>query len=112
MTPSSDVTVRDASLRRLNRINRWLIAGALTLTGVLSGVAAQAFPGGSVTSTSSTKTGTTKASSSGQHQTQGSAATLQAAAQAPEAASGQESTSASESAATQESSSAVVSGGS
>ena len=36
---------RDAALRKLARINRWLIAGSVALTAVLSEVAAQAFPG-------------------------------------------------------------------
>jgi hypothetical protein len=36
---------RDAALRRLTRANRWLVAGSITLTGVLAEVAAQAFPG-------------------------------------------------------------------
>jgi DNA polymerase-3 subunit gamma/tau len=36
---------RDAALRKLARINRWMIAGSVALTGVLSEVAAQAFPG-------------------------------------------------------------------
>jgi hypothetical protein len=35
---------RDNSLRRLSRVNRWLIAASLTLTGVLTEVAAHAFP--------------------------------------------------------------------
>ncbi|HEY1449505.1 MAG TPA: hypothetical protein VGF47_01030 [Solirubrobacteraceae bacterium] len=35
---------RDNSLRRLSRVNRWLIAGSLTLTGALTEVAAHAFP--------------------------------------------------------------------
>ena len=36
---------RDSSLRRLSRVNRWLLAGSLTLTGVLTEVVAHAFPG-------------------------------------------------------------------
>lgn len=36
---------RDSSLRRLTLANRWLIAGSVALTGVLTEVAAQAFPG-------------------------------------------------------------------
>jgi hypothetical protein len=36
---------RDAALRELHRINRWLIASSVVLTGVLSDVAAHAFPG-------------------------------------------------------------------
>jgi hypothetical protein len=45
---------RDAALRKLARINRWMIAGSVALTGVLSEVAAQAFPGKAKASTSST----------------------------------------------------------
>ena len=33
---------RDAALRDLQRINRWMIAGSVILTGVLSDVAANA----------------------------------------------------------------------
>src|SRR5205807_5637149 len=36
---------RDAALGRLRHANRWLIAGSVALTGILSEVAAQAFPG-------------------------------------------------------------------
>lgn len=36
---------RDAALRELHRINRWMIAWSVLLTGVLSDVAAHAFPG-------------------------------------------------------------------
>lgn len=36
---------RDAALRQLGRINRWLIAGSVVLTGVLADVAASAFHG-------------------------------------------------------------------
>jgi hypothetical protein len=35
---------RERSLRRLSRINRWLLAGSVTLTGILTEVAAHAFP--------------------------------------------------------------------
>jgi hypothetical protein len=42
---------RDAALRRLALANRWLIAASATLTGVLSAVAAQAFPGRTISST-------------------------------------------------------------
>jgi hypothetical protein len=41
---SHSTHVRDSSLRRLSLINRWLIAGSVTLTGVLTDVAAHAFP--------------------------------------------------------------------
>jgi len=36
---------RDAALRRLDRTSRWLLAGSAVLTGVLTDVAANAFPG-------------------------------------------------------------------
>jgi hypothetical protein len=36
---------RDAALRQLKRVNRWLIAGSVVLTGVLADVAANAFAG-------------------------------------------------------------------
>ena len=36
---------RDAALRRLSRTSRWLLAGSAVLTGVLTDVAANAFPG-------------------------------------------------------------------
>jgi hypothetical protein len=36
---------RDVALRRLGHLNRWLIAGSAVLTGVLTDVAANAFPG-------------------------------------------------------------------
>lgn len=36
---------RDRALARLSRSTRWLIAGSVALTGVLSEVAANAFPG-------------------------------------------------------------------
>jgi hypothetical protein len=36
---------RDAALRRLGHLNRWMIAGSAVLTGVLTDVAANAFPG-------------------------------------------------------------------
>jgi hypothetical protein len=40
-----DSRSRDAALRRLRRINRWLIAGSAVLTGVFVDLAANAFSG-------------------------------------------------------------------
>ena len=48
---------RDAALRRLSRANRWLIAGSATLTGVLTAVAASAFPGKTLKETRATASG-------------------------------------------------------
>jgi hypothetical protein len=36
---------RDAALFQLSRINRWMIAGSVVLTGVFTEIAAHAFPG-------------------------------------------------------------------
>jgi len=36
---------RDAALRELGRLNRWLVSGSLVLTGVFAEAAAHAFPG-------------------------------------------------------------------
>jgi hypothetical protein len=75
---------RDAALRDLNRINRWLIAGSVILTGVLSDVAANAFPGKSVKHTSASKAGSAHphhAASSSQTST----GVLRAPEQAPQA---------------------------
>ncbi|HEV7527432.1 MAG TPA: hypothetical protein VGO29_00895 [Solirubrobacteraceae bacterium] len=47
---------RDSSLRRLSVVNRWLIAASVTLTGVLTDVAAHAFPS-KKSSGSTSKTG-------------------------------------------------------
>ncbi len=44
---------RDEALRRLGRVNRWLIAGTAVLTGVLTDVAANAFPGHTIRKSSS-----------------------------------------------------------
>jgi hypothetical protein len=45
---SSETGARDAALRKLRILNRCLIAGSITLTGVLAEVAANAFPGRTV----------------------------------------------------------------
>jgi hypothetical protein len=54
--PIHTANARDAALQRLRHANRWLIAGSVALTGVLSDVAANAFAGK-----------TLKASSTGKH---------------------------------------------
>ncbi|HEX9530527.1 MAG TPA: hypothetical protein VF954_05275 [Acidimicrobiales bacterium] len=67
---------RDLGLRRLARATRWVAAGSVALTGLLAGVAAQAFAGhpaaattsagtsSSANATTTTTTGTGLASSS------------------------------------------------
>lgn len=46
---------RDNSLRRLSLANRWLLAGSLTLTGVLTDVVAHAFPSSAHASSTATR---------------------------------------------------------
>ncbi len=90
---------RDAALRRLGRINRWLVAGSILLTGVLADVAAQAFPGKTKrSSASSTKhhSATHKSSPTG---------VLARPEQSPEASTGSESSSGGESSSSESSSS-------
>jgi hypothetical protein len=70
------VRTRDAALRRLGRTNRWLIAGSAVLTGVLTDVAANAFPGHTVR----------KATSSGASRAHTKHKPLAAPAQAPKPA--------------------------
>ncbi|HSZ05201.1 MAG TPA: hypothetical protein VK778_08365 [Solirubrobacteraceae bacterium] len=43
--PIHTTYTRDAALSNLHRINRWLLAGSVVLTGALTDVAAHAFPG-------------------------------------------------------------------
>jgi hypothetical protein len=44
---------RDAALRELRRLDRWLIAGSIALTGMLADVAANAFPGKTIKASTS-----------------------------------------------------------
>ena len=55
MTDPRRPSTRDAALRRLHRVNRWLIAGSVALTGVFAEAAASAFPGHSKTKTDAVK---------------------------------------------------------
>ena len=52
--PRTPSHARDAALARMRRINRWLIAGAIVVTGVLTDVTAQAFPGRTITRSAGT----------------------------------------------------------
>jgi len=53
-TPNHTPRSRDAALRRLASSNRWLIAGSAALTGIFTAVAANAFPGHTVKTSSAT----------------------------------------------------------
>jgi hypothetical protein len=80
---------RDAALRELSRINRGLIAGSVLLTGALTDVAANAFPGSKVKTAVLPAGGHRKAAAS--HASAGTPRTatqpLQPPAQAPSAGS-------------------------
>jgi outer membrane biosynthesis protein TonB len=77
---SSTTYTRDAALRKLARINRWLIAGSVALTAALSEAAAQAFPGKSTAAKSKGKSAGLQ-----HHASQPSGGSLQPPAQAPSA---------------------------
>lgn len=98
---------RDAALRRLSRVNRWLIAGSVALTGVLTEVAAQAFPGRTLHTGSTNPKGATGSAAQAKTSTGSStnSVELQPAKQAPESASGQESSGSQQSGSAGESSS-------
>ncbi len=77
---------RDAGLDLSHRINRWLIAGAVVASGVLSLVAADTFHGHTVT-VGAASSGASGAAQGSQSSSSGSAAGLQSPAQAPAPAS-------------------------
>jgi hypothetical protein len=95
MTTLPSSRSRDAALHRLSRCNRWLLAGSVTLTGVFTAIAAQAFPGKARTGAAAKGAGTSgKAARSRRHATHAHAAhrsspskALTAPAQAPEGTS-------------------------
>ncbi len=53
--PIHTTHTRDAALRQLHRINRWLIAGSVVLTGAFAEAAAHAFPGKTTKTASASK---------------------------------------------------------
>jgi hypothetical protein len=53
--PIHTTHTRDAALRQLHRINRWLIAGSVVLTGAFAEAAAHAFPGRTAKAASASK---------------------------------------------------------
>jgi hypothetical protein len=77
---------RDTALRRLSRANRWLIAGSVALTGVLSEVAANAFAGKTLPEGTSGSRSSSKAAGTSSSTTT-TPGPLQPPAHAPEGAS-------------------------
>ncbi|HXB65770.1 MAG TPA: hypothetical protein VNV42_12950 [Solirubrobacteraceae bacterium] len=87
---------RDAALRRLRHANRWLIGGSAALTGVLTAVAASAFPGKTLKQIHGSPTRdsqrSTHAGNHGSGTATGGSSTLKAPSQAPQSSQGSAST--------------------
>ena len=83
-THTQDRYTRDAAVRRLERVNRWLLAGSVALTGALAEVAAHAFPGRTLASAQARTTSGTR-SHRDSHRAS-SARPLRAPSQPPQAA--------------------------
>ena len=80
---------RDAGLRRVSRLTRWLLAGSLALTGMFAALAARAFPGqGSQQAGGAVTTTTTVTSSQSDDSAQDDSSQLQAPATTPSASGG------------------------
>jgi hypothetical protein len=79
---TSAVRARDEALRQLGRLNRWLIAGSIIVTGALTEVAANAFPGKTIKVHGSSGHSAKRSSSSS---TSSTPAPLSAPSQAPQA---------------------------
>jgi hypothetical protein len=88
--PIHTTYTRDAALRSLHRINRWLLAGSVVLTGALTDVAAHAFPGktlkrGSTADGKSAASRTTSGAGTSTGSSKSSTGALAPPAQAPQA---------------------------
>jgi len=80
--------MREMGLRRLLLAKRWILAASVALTGLLAGLAANAFPGKTLKASASGATGEPSqgdASASGGGSTEGSSQSLSAPEQAPRA---------------------------
>lgn len=62
MAPGNPLQAREAGLRRLLLAKRWVLAGSVALTGLLAGIAANAFPGKTIKAAASTTAGEQSAS--------------------------------------------------
>jgi hypothetical protein len=89
MTPRA-VNARDAGLRLIARINKWMIAGAVALSGLISVAAARSFHGHTTTAASSasqpSQASSTSSSGSGADGSSANGGGLQQPAQAPSSA--------------------------
>jgi hypothetical protein len=79
--------VRESALRRLTRVNRWLIAGSVALTALLAEIAANALPGKTIGAAAApSKSSRAHARSQGSTSSGESAHSLRAPEQAPQSA--------------------------
>jgi hypothetical protein len=79
---------RDAGLRRVSRLTRWLLAGALALTAGFSAIAARSVSGTSGAHHASSTTTADASSQSGTSGSDDSSSALQAPSSAPSASGG------------------------
>ncbi len=82
---------RDAGLRRVSRLTRWLLAGALALTAGFSAIAARSFSGTSGSQSAShsgSTTTTTTTTDDGSGQSSDSSSTFQSPSSSPSSGSG------------------------
>ena len=81
------VLARDAGLRRISTVTRWVIAGAVALSGALALIAANAFHGRTISNSSSSQTPVTQQAPAtpSVSSSQGPQAPQQAPAQTPAA---------------------------
>jgi hypothetical protein len=89
MAPGNPLQAREAGLRRLLFAKRWILAGSVTLTGLLAGVAANAFPGktlktGASNAAAEQGAGQASAASTGSSVEEGEAEALEPPAESPE----------------------------
>ncbi len=80
---SREVTAREQGLALISRINRWLIAGAVGVAGLLSLVAAHAFHGHSANASPAARTAAPQSQPQSQPSGDDSGGGLQQPAQAP-----------------------------
>jgi hypothetical protein len=92
---------RDAALRRLRRVNRWLLAGSAALTAAFTAVAASAFPGRTVKAGAVTGTARSSTTTRGSGSSHGA---LKPPTEAPQATATQESVPTQQTAPTEQSS--------
>jgi hypothetical protein len=83
---SHGTSARDAALRRLRRANRWLIAASVTLTGVLTDVAARAVAGKTPQNGATSAAGGSNTATRGHATSSANGGRLQSPQQSPQSA--------------------------